>query len=158
MCRVGQLACAVVAIGVAVGCDAPGKGTYGSVSAPSSTTALTAAISPVVGVFGTPCVANIVNDTAFNLTINAFATIDLNQVTLRLNDGTTLGGPSVTFPADSLRAQLTTTRFNAGSSRTVVLQPFFGCSFVTAPFLFADLLFIDGAGGAQTLTVSTVLR
>jgi hypothetical protein len=58
-----------------------------------------------------------------DLRIAASTTVDLQQVTIHMIDGTNLGGPMVTVPRTDLVQQFGSTRIVAGTTRTFTLRP-----------------------------------
>jgi hypothetical protein len=143
------------------GCDGrTGKITYGSVAAPtdSALSGIVTTISPsafLPSVVGVPCFGSA---PGFDLAVTAASTVNVNQVTLRLGDGSTVGGPSVTFPNAALVAQFSSTRILGGSTRLLTFASPFGCRFVTTPLIFADVVFADLSGNMRVVTVSTTLH
>jgi hypothetical protein len=143
------------------GCNTTGKGTYGSVSAP--TTALSGVAVTIApsgffpaGVVGVPCATVAVP--AVDLAITASAAVTVDQVTLRLGDGSHVGGPSVTFPNATLTSQFGSTFIAANSTRLLVFNAPFGCTFLPTDFIFADLLISDSSGNTQAMTVSSAVH
>jgi hypothetical protein len=135
-----------------------GKGSYGSMTTPTSSalSGVVATIGPSGLTFGLPCLA--VAAPGFNLRITSSSAIDVNQITLRLGDGASVGGPSVTFPSPVLTSQFGGTQVAAGTTRVFVFNEPFGCSFLPTQLLFADLLLTDRFGNATLLGVSTTLK
>ena len=143
------------------GCDTTGKGSYGSVSAP--TTALTGVAVTIgpssvfpVGVVGVPCATVAVP--GVDLAVTASAAVTVDQVTLRLGDGAHVGGPSVTFPNATLTSQFGSTFIAANSTRVLVFNAPFGCTFLPTDIIFADLVISDTLGNTRSMTVSSVLH
>jgi hypothetical protein len=64
----------------------------------------------------------------FDLRIVASTTVDLDQVTIHMIDGTNLGGPMVTVPRTDLVGQFGSTLIVAGTTRTFTLRPTFVCT------------------------------
>jgi hypothetical protein len=87
----------------------------------------------------------------FNLVLTASQILDLSRLTLELNDGSHVGGPSVTFPQAALRTQLGFTRINPGTT-SVTLQPQFGCGAFRPTRVSATMWFVDLSGATQTTT------
>jgi hypothetical protein len=94
---------------------------------------------------------------AYDLVVIAGTTVELDSVTIRMLDGTHLGGPMIAFPRPQLTDDFGTTVIVAGGSRRFRFHPRFPCD-VTAYGVAADLGFVDGSGGRHDLTVSRSLR
>jgi hypothetical protein len=88
-----------------------------------------------------------------DLVIVASRTVNVEQVNLRMLDGSSLGGPMVSFPQAGLTNAFGTTLVAAGHSRHFRFYPRFPCG--GAPYAFtADLALVDLAGATHALTVS----
>ena len=139
-----------------------GKGSYGSMTTPTVNplSGVVVAIVPSgffpAQVVGVPCLTFVVP--GVDLRITSSGTIDMNEVTLRLGDGSNVGGPSVTFPTASLTSRFGSTQVLAGSTRVFPFGQPFGCALLPTPLLFADLLLSDRFGNSSALSVSTTLR
>jgi hypothetical protein len=110
------------------GCDSNG----GPVTAGSISTVSASRTAPVV-VFISPGFSGSTAFVAglppiFDLRIAASTTVDLDQVTIHMIDGTNLGGPMVTVPRTDLVGQFGSTRILAGTTRTFTLRPTFVCT------------------------------
>jgi hypothetical protein len=87
----------------------------------------------------------------FDLRIVASTTVDLDQVTIHMIDGTNLGGPMVTVPRTDLVGQFGSTLIVAGTTRTFTLRPRFVC---TNPprSVAADITVTDSRGASFGVT------
>jgi hypothetical protein len=136
-----------------------GKGIGGSVFVPTSSAVVVISpqFLPIVPIttFGCPFASPFGTD--FSLFVSAGGTsTSLNHVTLRLNDGSSVGGPTVTFPQADLTRMFGSTIIV--DTRTFTFQPQFGC-FVGQPrSLIAELTLVDTTGRTRTLTTSASFR
>jgi hypothetical protein len=82
--------------------------------------------------------------------------VRVDNVTIRLNDGSNLGGPMVTFPQPGLAAQFGTTVVAAGIPRTFTFTPQFSCGSGTTPpsQVMGQISLMDSAGLPHTVAVS----
>src|SRR5262245_61901998 len=107
------------------GCDCDCNG--GPFAAGISTAGVSA-VAPVVLVirpaFSAPVVF-VEPSPIIDLRIAASTTVDLQQVTIHMIDGTNLGGPMVTVPRTDLVSQFGSTRIVAGTTRTFTFRPTF---------------------------------
>jgi hypothetical protein len=90
------------------------------------TTAGVSTVAPVVLVIRPAFTAPVVfveSSPIIDLRIAASTTVDLQQVTIHMIDGTNLGGPMVTVPRTDLVQQFGSTRIVAGTTRTFTLRP-----------------------------------
>lgn len=85
---------------------------------------------------------------------NAF----LDGVTLHLNDGSNVGGPTVTIPRADLNSLFGTTLVRAGSSRVFGFRPLFRCVPFQAQLVRGEFNFIDEFGVQQTMTTTMSFR
>jgi len=107
------------------------------------------ALAPVTGVrcpFLTPFT------TSFDLVIDQQGASDLflDQVTIRLFDGSSLGGSPVLMSAADLAVRFRSTRIRPGVTSRFGFAPRFGCSTFLPRSLHADIVLRDGSGGLQT--------
>ncbi len=94
---------------------------------------------------------------ALNLGIVASRTVNVDHVTLRMLDGSSLGGPMVAFPQAGLTNEFGTTVVAAGQSRHFWFYPSFPCGGV--PYAYtAELALVDTTGATHALTVSGAPR
>lgn len=146
----------------ATACDPRGKGAVTGVITPSAIDDLVATLTPSalvqIPAVGLPCVVPASTSLAFDLAISASRTVDLNRVTLRVGDGSNLGGASITFPTPFLTERFQTTVIPAGSTRVLTFNPPFGCSVLPSSLIFADIFLTDSFGSSRLVTVSTALR
>ncbi len=153
---------AMVCISTLTACDVPGKGAVTGVVTPSPLDDLVATLTPSAFVqipaVGLPCIFPGPTSLGFDLAITTSRTIDLNRVTLRVGDGSSIGGPSVTFPAPLLTERFQTTSIAAGTTRVLTFNPPFGCAVLPSSFIFADIFLTDSFGSSRLVTVSTALK
>jgi hypothetical protein len=97
--------------------------------------------------------------TSFNLVVvSSGVNLAMNNVTLTLLDGTTLGGPTVTIPSGQLNALFGTTLVLAGTSQTFPLKPVFSCSVGKPRAMTATVLLTDERGGQQSEHATAAIR
>jgi hypothetical protein len=116
---------------------------------PSSSPAFTAFIRPasgissaiVTGPLQVPC----------DVVISASRTIDVQQVTIRLTDGSSLGGPMITFPQPQLSSQFGSTRVVAGATKAFTL-PCMAASFAST-ILIGSVSGVDSSAKVHRVTV-----
>ncbi len=85
---------------------------------PSSSPAFTAFIRPAtVGISGVSGPLRVPCD----VVISAARTVDVQEVTIRLIDGSSLGGPMLTFPQPQLSSQFGSSRVVAGATKAFTL-------------------------------------
>jgi hypothetical protein len=106
-------------------------------------------LRPLTGVscpFLTPFTTN------FDLVINLAGSRDLflDQVTLRLSDGSSVGGSPVLMSSSDLLARFPSTRVRAGITSRFAFAPRFDCGRFVPRSLHADVILRDGAGMTQT--------
>jgi len=128
-------------------------------ASPAASATLSAEISPQTAPFAGPpfpargCEGRPYLTPALDLVIVASRTVNVDQVTLRMLDGSSLGGQMVTFPQAGLTNEFGTTLVAAGHSRHFRFHPRFPCG--GAPYAFtADLALVDLGGATHALTVS----
>jgi hypothetical protein len=150
---------AIASVLALTACDVGGKGHVTGVITPSPLDDLVATLTPSAFVqipaVGLPCIVPDTTSLAFNLAITTSRTVDLNRVTLRVGDGSSLGGASVTFPTPLLTERFQTTVIPGGTTRVLTFNPPFGCAVLPSSLIFADIFLTDSFGVARTLTVST---
>jgi hypothetical protein len=152
--------CCVTAFAIALSaCDGGTGVSVGPVSTAPSVPQVAASISrataPQAPAFvGFGCFAHSQVSAAFDIVIVASIPIHLSQVTLRLIDGSNLGGPMVTFPQPALTAQFGTTDVLAGIPRTFTFRPEFQCGADRPQHVAAQLALMDLAGAAHGITVT----
>jgi len=134
----------------------------GPFAAPIATAGVSTAAPVVVSIrpaFSGPVV---IVDGAFSptidLRISASATVDLQQVTIHMIDGTNLGGPMVTVPRTDLVGQFESTRILGGSIGTFRFHPRF--EWKNPPrnpprSVAADITVKDSRGVAHTVTAES---
>jgi len=105
--------------------------------------------------FTTSCASRQFFTPAFDLVLVQPQSVNffLDRVTFRMIDGTSLGGPSVTFPSAQLTSMFGSTLIVG--SRAFSFRPQFGCGFFTRPgSIVADVVLIDGRGQSHNVSVS----
>jgi hypothetical protein len=112
---------------------------------------------------GTPnveytCLGSPYVTSGFAIVISAGRTTELDQVTIRLLDGSHVGGPAVTFPRPGLTNEFGSTVIVAGDTRRFLFRPYFPCGAGRAQAVAADLSFVDLGGVPHGMTVTTSLR
>ena len=110
------------------GCESNGGPVIGG-----SITTVSASRTAPVAVFISPTLSGSAAFVAglppiFDLRIAASTTVDLDQITIHMIDGTNLGGPMVTVPRTDLVGQFGSTLIVAGTTRTFTLRPRFVCT------------------------------
>ena len=144
------------------GCDCHNRGCGGPFAAAISTAGVST-VAPVVVVirpasFGTSAFLDGVFSPIIDLRISASATVDLQQVTIHMIDGTNLGGPMVTVPRTDLVGQFQSTRILGGSIGTFRFHPRF--DWKNPPknpprSVAADITVKDSRGVAHTVTAES---
>jgi len=117
--------------------------------------ALTASIARLSGTpasFG--CLPGTQAVLPFNLVITALNAVNVNQVTIQMLDGTHLGGPMITFPQPELTLRFGTTLILARTTRIFPFRPVFVCDVRFQPVIVANIVFLDGAGRQDEITVT----
>jgi hypothetical protein len=155
--------CCVTAVAIALSaCDSGIVSHVGTgPTAPSPSPAITASIqylptSQGPSVAPTGCNPHVPPVTTFAVVIAAPTPMRVDNVTIRLIDGSNLGGPMVTFPQPGLTAQFGTTVVPAGIPRTFTFTPQFSCgSGTTLPSqVMGQIALMDSAGQSHTVAVS----
>ena len=140
------------------GCDCDDRRCGGPFAAAITTAGVSRAAAPVV-VFISPSLSGSAAFVAglppiFDLRIEASTTVDLDQVTIHMIDGTNLGGPMVTVPRADLVGQFGNIRILGGSIRTFRFHPKFDRK--TPPrSVAADITVKDSRGVAHTVTAES---
>jgi hypothetical protein len=133
-------------------------GAFSPALSPTPIPAVSLQIVPLaVPLATTPALACQSFTAAFDLVIVAPSLRDssLEAVTLRLVDGSSVGGPAMTFPRAALTNMFGST-FLIGTS-AFTFRPTFAC--VLNPVaITADVVLVDGTGSARTLTSTANLR
>ena len=144
------------------GCDCHNRGCGGPFAAAISTAGVSTAAPVVVvinpGFSGTSAFVDGAFSPIIDLRISASATVDLQQVTIHMIDGTNLGGPMVTIPRTDLVGQFQTTRILGGSIGTFRFHPRF--DWKNPPknpprSVAADITVKDSRGVAHTVTAES---
>jgi hypothetical protein len=92
--------------------------------------------------------------TAFDLVVvsPASSAFSLDRVTLRLIDGSTIGGSPVSFPRQALDAMFGSTL--VAGRRSFAFHPLFGCTNGRPQSIFADVVLVDTGGAIQNATAT----
>jgi hypothetical protein len=80
----------------------------------------------------------------------------MDSVTLRLLDGSSVGGPSITFPRPALNAMFGSTLIV--TNRAFPFQPNFGCGLIVPGSIVVDVVLIDGFGATRNVTARANFR
>jgi hypothetical protein len=97
--------------------------------------------------------------TTFRLIITAgVRDLTLDSVTLRMIDGSNLGGPSVTIPSLELGERFGSTFIRAGTTRAFGMNPSFDCVAIRPRSLRANVFLFDGFGMRQTLVLESSIQ
>jgi hypothetical protein len=94
----------------------------------------------------------------FGIGITAVSTIDINHVTVQMNDGTHLGGPAVTFPSAMVAEQFGTIRLVGGTTRTFIAQPDVVCGATPWRTVSVGVTFQDLGGASHVATATATLQ
>jgi hypothetical protein len=124
----------------------------------SSLPAVTASISPGIapGIGGFACPGGPIAST-FQIVISASQTVDLDQVSIQMIDGSHLGGPMVTFPSPLLTSQFSSRRILAGTTRTFMFRPQFICGATRPQAVSAQIFYMNSTGAVQGITIQQSL-
>jgi hypothetical protein len=136
----------------------------GVIVAPSGASTA-AVVSASIGVAATPpgpfvnygCAVTPQAAPAFDIVIATTRTADLESVTIRLINGSELGGPKITFPQAPLTTEFGTTRIIAGTPRTFTFSPQFECGSSRPQSVAADIAVVELSGEVHRITVSRTL-
>jgi hypothetical protein len=155
--RIAAIVCAALALS---SCEVHGGvGVGGSVFVPAA--AVGAIISPtvvtVVPVVAVGCPFVPPFSTDFTLVISGSSDLFVQGVTIRLIDGSGVGGPTLTFPQAELDRRFGSTLVVAGG-REFAFHPQFGCGVIVPRAITADVVVADRAGRTQTLTARASVR
>ena len=107
---------------------------------------------------GALCVPAVPIASNFQIVISASQTVDLNQASIQMIDGSHLGGPMVTFPSPSFRLSSTRGRILAGTTRTFAFNPRFVCGPSRPQAVSAQIDYIGPTGVMQGITIERPLR
>lgn len=154
--RLGAVALAA-SLTVAVACDTndnwrstPHLATFAGplATSPLFTTSIVPQRLGITPLFGVRCPTFPSVTTRFDLVVNLGGGSDLfmQQVTIRLLDGSSLGGSPLLVSASDLAARFGSTLIRASTRRTFGFDPQFGCSPFLPRSLAVDLLLLDRMG------------
>jgi hypothetical protein len=106
----------------------------------------------------TPCTAGIAFTTGFDLVIvqTGSANVSIDQVTLRLIDGTGLGGPSITIPQPQLASMFGSTL--VAGTRSFSFNPQFACGLTRPGSIAGTVVLTDAEGIVRTVSVDAAFR
>jgi hypothetical protein len=93
----------------------------------------------------------------FDIVINALTPVDVDSVTIQMLDGSSLGGPLMTFPRPKLTERFGDLRVAPGIPRRFGFEPQFPCG-TSATSVLADIGVRYPGGGVQVLTASQALQ
>jgi hypothetical protein len=151
------LACATLMI---VACEGGGgpRTNFGVMvpTPPDGSNASLTFVEPVI--LSTRCVDHVLTSEILLVISTGPSTSSLDSVTLRLNDGSLLGGPSVTFPQPDLQRMFGTTV--VFGTRTLTFRPGFVCDPSTAPVrsIGATVQMVDRANGRSVVTATAAVQ
>jgi hypothetical protein len=94
---------------------------------------------------------------SFNVILTASTTVNVTQMGIRMIDGSSLGGPMITFPKAALTSQFGTTLITAGTTAVFPLAPTFGCVVGPAAAVAVEIVFVDLTGATHSVTATTGL-
>ena len=146
------------------GCDCHRQGCGGPFTAAIATAGVSTAVVPVVvSIIPVSSATTVISSATsvivepsviIDLRIAASTTVDLNQVTVHMIDGTNLGGPMVTVPRADLLTQFGTIRILGGSIGTFRLRP--RLKWTNPPrSVAADVTVTDSRGVAHNVTAES---
>jgi hypothetical protein len=139
---------AALAVMASSGCSSGGWFLYVN---PTSSPAFTAFIRPAsVGISGAIVTGPL--QVPCDVVIAASRTVDLQEVTIRMTDGSNLGGPTVTFPQSQLSSQFGSTRVVAGATQAFTLPCMAAPSFGTV-ILIGYVSGVDSSARVHRVTV-----
>ena len=116
-------------------------------------------VAPLVSALADGCLVGINPLVDLQLIVTASdSNVFVDNVALRMGDGTNLGGPMVTFAAPALSARFGSTLVSAGTSRGFGFPSTFACSPGRSVFAQALVALIDARGVRQTLTTDVTIR
>jgi hypothetical protein len=93
----------------------------------------------------------------FDIVVTALTPVEVDSVTIQMLDGTSLGGPMLTFPRPKLTERFGDLRVAAGIPRRFGFEPQFPCG-TGATSVLADIGVRYPGGGRQVLSASQALR
>src|SRR5262245_45696282 len=121
-------------------------------TASSTLAPVTASINPaIVPIGGFVCPGPIAPN--FQIVIAASQTVELDQVSIQMIDGSHLGGPMVTFPSPLLTSQFSSRRILAGTTRTFTFNPRFVCGATRPQAVSAQIDYVGPTGVMQGVTI-----
>ena len=120
------------------------------------TTSIVPARLGIAPIFGLRCPTFPSISTRFDLVVNLAGSRDLfmQQVTMRLLDGSHVGGSPLLVSAGDLSARFGSTVIAAGTRRTFAFDPQFGCGSFVPVSLAIDVILIDRLGSRHATTVT----
>jgi hypothetical protein len=158
--KIGLAVFVLVASFALVACDeeGPSRAVVFVPTASSTLPAITASINPefIPGPGGFVCPGGPIASN-FQVVIAASQTVDLNQVSIQMIDGSHLGGPMVTFPSPLLSSQFSSRRILAGTSRAFTFNPRFVCGATRPRAVSAQIDYVGPTGVMQGITIEQPL-
>jgi hypothetical protein len=158
--KIGLAVSVLVTVFALAACDDEGPSAAMVFVPTSSSTlpAITASINPgiVLGPGGFVCPGGPIAPN-FQIVISASQTVELNQVSIQMIDGSHLGGPMVTFPSPLLSSQFSSRRILAGTTRTFTFNPRFVCGMTRPQAVSAQIDYIGSTGVMQGITIEQPL-
>jgi hypothetical protein len=145
--------CAVASL---LACDTSGPGTYRAGGVLQPDVAATVQIAPETFFVGTPgaraCSTGLFSPT-FALVITPFGSrsASVESATFRLIDGSTIGGPSITFPQAQLTRMFGT--LVIVQRRTFTFSPAFSCPTTWPHAMTADVVLSGGQRHSATMAL-----
>jgi hypothetical protein len=129
-----------------------------SAPAPTIAAQISPLTPPLLVATTTPCVSGIAFTTGFDLVIVQTGAVDVfvDQVTLRLIDGSGLGGPSITIPQLQLMSMFGSTR--VAGTRAFPFQPQFACALTRPGSIAGKVVLTDADGMVGTVSVEAAFR
>jgi hypothetical protein len=139
--------------------SAPTATVAASAASPAATVSIVQPAGRQTSLFvGAGCMVGSHVTPTFGIGITAVSTIDINHVTVQMNDGTHLGGPAVTFPGATVAQQFGTVRLVAGTTRSFIAQPDVACGATPWRAVSVGVGFQDLGGASHVVTASLPLQ
>jgi hypothetical protein len=156
----------VAGLAVTVAACSSGGGAAATTTSPSSAPVVTATIaqpapSPMAAFVGGGCLvgARLTPITPiFDVVIVSTGTINMQQLTLELGDGSHVGGPMVTFPQASLTSLFGSTIILGGTPALFTVRPNLTCGSKPMRTISAGITFRDSAGSIRMVTAGADLH
>jgi hypothetical protein len=150
-------ACTALAFSlVLTGCDAASTTGAAIATAPAGVVVVNAVLAVAPANFAVCAGGGFFTSGVTLVVSSAHAAVSVGDVTLRMSDGTNLGGPGVTVPQLQLAGGAPTLVL-AGGSRRFLLTPALACGFAAPRTLHADIGVVDAAGTRTVIHATTAL-